>query len=110
VHKRLIDVGVMSNLDMENPRRVPTAFRKDLRVIGETPSVPRALELVRNDLDPKVQARLHQVLCDAAKDPEARDAMQGFFQTTRFLPMDAASQRALDNFAAGVARVRGQVE
>lgn len=110
VHKRLVDVGVMSNLDMENPRRVPTAFRKDLRVIGETPSVPRALELVRSDLDPKVQARLHQVLCDAAQDPEARDALQGFFQTTRFLPMNAASQRALDNFAAGVARVRGQVE
>lgn len=110
VHKRLVDVGVMSNLDLENPRRVPVAFRKDLRVIGETPSVPRALELVRSDLDPKVQARLHQVLCDAAQDPEARDALRGFFQTTRFLPMDAASQRALDNFAAGVTRVRAEVE
>ena len=50
----------MSNIDFDNQRRVPAAFRKDLRIIGETPSVPRALELVRSDLDPKVQARLRK--------------------------------------------------
>jgi len=110
VHKRLVDVGVMSNLDFDNPRRVPTAFRRDLRVIAQTGAVPRALELVRGDLDPKVEARLREVLCEAAGDPAARDAMQGFFQTTRFLPVDAASRRALDEFAAGVVRVRGEVE
>jgi phosphonate transport system substrate-binding protein len=110
VHKRLVDVGVMSNLDWQNPRRVPVAFRADLRVIGETASVPRALELVRNGLEPKVEARLRKVLCDAAKDPEARDALQGFFQTTQFLPVDVGSQHALDDLADGVARVRSEVE
>jgi phosphonate transport system substrate-binding protein len=110
VHKRLVDVGVMSNLDWDNPRRVPAAFRQDLRVIGETGDVPRALELVRGDLDPKVEARLRQVLSDAAKDPQARDALQGFFQTTQFLPVDAASRVALDELADGVARVRSEVE
>ena len=67
VHKRLVDVGVMSNLDWDNPRRVPAAFRRDLRVIGETGNVPRALEMVRSDLDPKVEARLRKVLCDAGQ-------------------------------------------
>ncbi len=110
VHKRLVDVGVMSNLDWDNPRRVPAAFRPDLRLIGETDSVPRALELVRGDLDPKVEERLRQVLSDASRDPQARDALQGFFQTTRFLPVDAASRKALDELAAGVARVRSEVE
>ncbi len=110
VHKRLVDVGVMSNVDWENPRRVPAAFRQDLRVIAETGDVPRALELVRSDMDPKVEARLRKVLRDAATDPEARDALQGFFQTTRFLPVDAESQRALDNLADGVSRVRSEVE
>ena len=110
VHKRLVDVGVMSNIDWNNPRRVPAAFRQDLRVIGETADVPRALELVRSDLDPKVEARLRELLCDAAKDPEARDALQGFFQTTRFLPVDAGSRHALDNLADGVARVHSEVE
>jgi phosphonate transport system substrate-binding protein len=89
---------------------VPAAFRADLRVIGETGNVPRALELVRSDLDPKVEARLRKVLCDAAKDPDAREALLGFFQTTRFLPVDAGSQHALDDLADGVARVRSEVE
>ncbi|WP_460764221.1 phosphate/phosphite/phosphonate ABC transporter substrate-binding protein [Lysobacter fragariae] len=110
VHKRLIDVGVMSNLDWDNPRRVPAAFRRDLRIIGQTGDVPRALELVRSDLDPKVEARLRQLLCDAAADPNAEEALLGFFKTTRFLPIDPASQHALDVLAHGVVRVRSDVE
>ncbi|MFC5570775.1 phosphate/phosphite/phosphonate ABC transporter substrate-binding protein [Lysobacter yangpyeongensis] len=110
VHKRLVDVGVMSNLDWENPRRVPAAFRPDLRVIGRTGDVPRALELVRSDLDPKVEARLREVLLGAAGDPQAHDALLGFFQTTRFLPMDAESRQALDELSDGVGRVRREVE
>jgi phosphonate transport system substrate-binding protein len=110
VHKRLVDVGVMSNMDWDNPRRVPAAFRRDLGIIGQTSDVPRALELVRSDMDPKVEARLRQVLCDAAQDPQAREAMLGFFHTTRFLPVDKASQHALDDLAEGVVRVRSEVE
>jgi len=110
VHKRLVDVGVMSNLDWDNPRRMPAAFRRDLVVIGRTPDYPRAVELVRGDLDGKVEARLKQVLSDAAADPDASEALLRFFKTTRFLPIDPASQRSLDRIAAGVARVRTEVE
>ena len=110
VHKKLVDVGVMSNLDWDNPRRVPAAFRRDLRVIGQTGNVPRALELVRGDLDPKVEARLREVLLQAANDPDAEEALLGFFKTTRFLAIDPASEKALDGLADGVARVRKDVE
>lgn len=110
VHKRLVDVGTMSNLDWANPRRVPASFRRDMQVIGRTGDIPRAIELVRGDLDPKVQARLRDVLADAARDPQAKEALLGFFQTTRFLPVDAQSQRALDDLARGVSRVRSKVE
>lgn len=110
VHKRLVDAGVMSNLDWENPRRMPSAFRRDLQVIGRTDDYPRALEVVRGDLDPKVAARLREVLSDAAQDPDASEALLRFFKTTRFLPIDPASQRALDHIAAGVGRVRADVE
>lgn len=110
VHKHLVDAGVMSNLDWENPRRMPKAFRRDLVVIGKTSDYPRALELVRSDLDGKVEARLQQVLRDAADDPDASEALLRFFNTTRFLPIDAASKRALDHMAVGVARVRADVE
>lgn len=110
VHKRLVDAGVMSNLDWDNPRRLPEAFRRDFVQIGRSDDYPRALELVRPGLDPKVAARLRQVLLDAAADPEAGEALLRFFRTTRFMPVDPASQRALDHIGRGVARVRADVE
>ena len=110
VHKGLADVGVMSNLDWNNPGRLPPSFRDDLVVIGQTKDYPRAVEMVRSDLDPRVEARLREVLIDAAGDPDAGDALLRFFNTTRFIPIDDESQRALDRIADGVARVRAEVE
>lgn len=110
VHKGLADVGVMSNLDWNNPARVPPSFRDDLVVIGETGDYPRAVEMVRSDLDPRVEARLREVLIDAAGDPDAGDALLRFFNTTRFMPIDTQSKDALDRIADGVARVRAEVE
>jgi phosphonate transport system substrate-binding protein len=110
VHKRLVDVGVMSNIDWDNPQRVPAAFRRDLMVIGRTEDVPRAVEVVRGGLNPRVQARLREVLIEAAGDPDAGEALLRFFKTTRFMPIDPTSQHALDRISAGVARVRAEVE
>jgi len=110
VHKRLVDAGAMSNLDWHNPQRVPLAFRRDFTVIGETPDYPRAVEMVRTTLDPKVEARLREVLIEAAQDPDAREAMLRFFRTTRFLPIDATAAHALDHIGTGVQRIRSEVE
>ena len=110
VHKRLVDVGVMSNLDWQNPERVPLAFRNDLRIVHETPPYPRALEMVRGDLDPKIRARLREVLIEAAKDPDAREALLRFFKTTRFLPLDESDEAALRYIGGGVKRIRAEVE
>lgn len=110
VHKGLADAGVMSNLDWNNPRRMPPAFRDDLVVIAESADYPRAIEMVRSNLDPRVEARLREVLLDAAGDPEAGDALLRFFNTTRFMPIDPESRHALDRISKGVERVRAEVE
>lgn len=110
VHKRLVDCGVVSSLDWDDVRRMPPAFRNDFRIIHETPDFPRALEMVRGDLDPKVEARLREVLLQAAQDPDAKEALRLFFRTTRFLPVDPASQQALQHLRDGVTRVREQIE
>lgn len=110
VHKRLVDAGAMSHLDWDNPQRMPASFRRDFVVIGRSADVPRAVELVRGTLDPEVAARLRAVLLDAARDPRAGPALRQFFGTTRFLPLDASSNDALDRLATGVARVRTDVE
>ena len=110
VHKRLVDVGVMSNLDWQNPQRVPLAFRADLMIVHETPPYPRAIEMIRGDMDPKVEARLREVLIEASKDPDAREALLRFFKTTRFLPIDAGAQDSLRYIGKGVQRIRAEVE
>ena len=110
VHKRLVDAGVMSDIDWENPRRVPAGFRQDLVIVHETPPYPRALEMVRPDMDPKVEARLREVLVEAASDPDAREAMLRFFKTTRFLPIDAKASQSLGYIENGVQRIRAEVE
>lgn len=110
VHKGLVDAGAMSNLDWNNPHRVPATFRADLRIIRETPEFPRALEMVRGDLDDRVKRRLREVLVGAATDPDAREALLRFFKTTRFAPIDATTAHALEHLREGVARVGREVE
>ena len=110
VQKRLVDAGAMSDLDWNNPARVPPSFHRDLVVIHRSEPVPRALEMVRGDLDPRVQARLREVLVQAAADPSAREALKYFFRTTRFLPIDADDRQALDRLREGVSQVRAEVE
>lgn len=110
VHKRLVDVGAMSNLDWGNPRTMPPAYRRDLMVIHETQDYPRGLELTRGGLDPKVRERLREVLLQAAEDPAASDALLHFFQATRFLPIDADSEREFDYLGRAVSRVNAEIE
>lgn len=110
VHKRLVDAGTISNLDWDNPRRIPPSYREDFRIIAESPPYPRALEMVRGDLDARIRARLREVLLEAGDDPDAREALLQFFGTTRFLPLDAQAMESLDALRQGVARVRAEVE
>jgi phosphonate transport system substrate-binding protein len=110
VHKRLVDAGVVSSLDWIDEQRVPRSFRDDLVVIHSTGDYPRALEMVRGDIDPRVEARLRQVLLQAAQDPAAGKALAAFFGTTRFLPVDGPSQLGLDSVRSAVTLVREQIE
>ncbi len=110
VHKHLVDAGTMSDIDWDNPARVPPSYRKDLKVIHVTEPVPRALEMVRSDLDPKVKARLREVLIQAAADPRASEALKYFFSTTRFMPIEAETREVLERLRAGVVQVKMGVE
>src|SRR3546814_14966411 len=51
VDKRLVDAGVMSNLDWDNPRRMPPAYRASMTIIYKTGNYPRAVEMARRDPD-----------------------------------------------------------
>jgi phosphonate transport system substrate-binding protein len=110
VHKRLVDAGAFANLDWSDLHRLPQSFRDDLVVIHETTPFPRAVEVVRPGMDPRVEARLREVLLAAADDPDAREPLLRFFGTSRFVPVDAEAEASLERLRAGVERVRGQLE
>lgn len=110
VHKRLVDVGVLSNLDWANPQRMPPSFAQDFRIVATTWDVPRALMLTRKGMDPKVEARLREVLMEASTDPDAGEVLRRFIGTSRFVPITDGDRHALDRLGAGVARVRTEVE
>lgn len=107
VRRGLVDIGVMGAVDW---RRMPDTLRTGFHVVGESPEFPIALEVARGDIDPRVSARLHDVLAAASSDPDARDALLQFSGTTGFVPIDAAASAQLDRLQAGIARVRAEVE
>lgn len=110
VHKGLVDAGALSNLDWQSTQRLPASYRRDLVAFHATAEFPRALEMVRGDMDAAVKARLREVLAAAANDPDAGEALLRFFNTTRFLPIDVATSRSLEVLRAGVSRVGAKIE
>ncbi len=110
VHKGMVDAGVVSDIDWSRERSMPAAFRRDLRIIHRTEPYPRAIEMVRADLEPRVRERLRQVLLQAADDPQARPALEKFFGTSRFHPVDAVTRQRLDHLKAALLRIRMEVE
>lgn len=110
VQKRVVDAGAFSNLDWESLGRLHSRIRDDLKVIHETDPMPRAVELVRGDLSQPVAARLREVLLAAAGDPEARPALDAFFGTQRFVPVDLEAARALDRMRVAVRTVKAELE
>lgn len=84
----VVDAGAFSDGDLDDWRTAqPDA--PALRVIAQSRSVPRAIEMVRGDLDPAVAARLREVLVEAAADPQAGPVLRRFFGTTGFDVPDA---------------------
>ena len=110
VHKGVVDVGAVSSVDWNDERRMPAAFRRDFRELLRTRPYPRAVEMVRADLDPRVRDRLQDVLLQAASDPQAQGALHRFFGTSCFHRVDAHAQQRLDELKQGLTRVRMEVE
>lgn len=100
VHKGLVEAAALSNLDWQDEAVVPPGIRADLRIIYSSEPIPRALELVRRDLDPKVKRALKSVLLSAHSDPEAKEALRAYHMTLRFDELDQESLEALRQMRA----------
>jgi phosphonate transport system substrate-binding protein len=109
VHKGLVDVGAVSNLDWSNPQHIPEFFKSDFVILRESADVPRGVEMVRKSLDPKVRARLREVLLAMADDPAASAALKRY-HSLHFFDLDDRDRRDLKRLDAGVVRVRAEIE
>lgn len=110
VHKRLVDAGAFSEVDWESLLASSETFRRDLVLLHVSEPYPRAMELVSSGLEPAVAARLKEVLLAASSDPQAREALASFFQTTGFYEPDADTRARLEQLRRGAREVREALE
>ncbi|TXK60511.1 phosphate/phosphite/phosphonate ABC transporter substrate-binding protein [Alkalisalibacterium limincola] len=110
VEKGIVDAGAVSNLDWAEILVRAPALEDSLHIVAESGPVPRGLELVREGIDPQVERRLRELLLAAADDPEAGPALRAFFDTTRFIEVDAEIRQQLEALRAGIQRIRDEME
>lgn len=110
VGKGLVDAGAFNDQDWRRLEESGNPLGKELVVFHRTRNVPRALELVRSGLDPRVRERLSAVLVAARDDPQAQRPMERYWRTTGFSPLDADMLESLEQLRVGVARIHAEVE
>lgn len=95
VDKGLVSAAVLSNLDWQREQIIPAAIRENLRIIYTSASLPRAVELLRGDLNPTIKSAIKEALISAHDDPDAKEALQAYQMTLRFDELDSSDLNAL---------------
>jgi phosphonate transport system substrate-binding protein len=91
----LVDAGVLSSTDWTQNAIVPPALKSKLTIFAESRDYPRAVEVVRADLDEPVKRLLRDTLLNIHTDPAARDALVAYDQTSRFDQLTEADRDVL---------------
>lgn len=94
VHKGIADAGAFNNQDWHKEDHLPQIFQRDMKIFAQSKPMPRAMELVRGDLEKAIKTRLKEVLLAADKDPAAKSALRAYQKTTKF---DELSSEQLDD-------------
>ena len=95
VYKGLADAGAFSNLDWNNKRKTPLAFKKEFKIIYQSQPVPRATVLMRKDLSLAIKKRLKKILLNMHKDAEGVKALRAYQKTKKFDAIDKKTNAAL---------------
>lgn len=99
VYKGLVAAGAISDLDWNKKSHVTPRQRRGLKVLHESAPVPRALELVRGNLDPLIKERIRKVLLALPHDPDAAYVREQNQQTSKYEDID-------DNVLDALQRIR----
>lgn len=96
VHKGLTHAGAYHNQDWEDPEVTPESMKKDLKIFYRGKPLPRMVEVVRKDLDPRIKNRLKEILLKAHEDPSAQEALKKYSKTTKFDEFKGEAREGLD--------------
>lgn len=91
VYRGFTAAGAFNNLDWEKDDHVRKSFRNEMKIFHRTQSFPRAVEVVRKDLDARIKQRLISVLLNAHRDPKAKSALKAYQKTKKFDELDKDS-------------------
>ena len=95
VHRRRVDAGAYSNLNWQNDKDTPKHSKSSMRIFHQTGEMPRAVEIVRKDLPPKIIARLQSILLESHNKPNAKSVLKGYGKTSKFDRIDQHSSSSM---------------
>ncbi len=84
VVRRHADAGVISNTRWSDKTKIPPAFRRELKVIGQTKPTVRSLMLTRRGIDNGLKERLAAMLLAMPHHPEGKEALKTYFNVDRY--------------------------
>ncbi|MFK8052850.1 MAG: phosphate/phosphite/phosphonate ABC transporter substrate-binding protein [Woeseiaceae bacterium] len=108
VHKGLVDAGVLSDSDWKDRNIVPVEFLQDMQIFAASEELPRAIELVRGGLDPKLKKALKNVLMSLHEDEAATNALAAYDRTAKFDALTDESLMALQGITEKLPAFREQ--
>ncbi|MDJ0780824.1 MAG: phosphate/phosphite/phosphonate ABC transporter substrate-binding protein [Desulfosarcinaceae bacterium] len=109
VHRGLVELAAVSNTDWEKGERITRVQRETMKIIHRSKPYPRAVEIVREDLNPAIKRRLKLILLEADKDPKAVPVLKSYQKTKKFDELDdrgwaalAEARQIIDHVKAGL--------
>lgn len=98
VHKGLAHASAFGDADFEIEKSMPAELRPDMKIFHETKELPRSLMIIRGKFDPTIKKRVKEALLKAAKDPEMKSLMKGYYSISDFEPL---SKKDLQGYEEG---------
>lgn len=87
VYNGIVAAAAFSDVDWNN--EIPALLRDKMKIFYRSKQVPRTLELVRPNMDPKLKQDIKDVLFSAHLSEEGQQAMRKYKKTKKFDPIDA---------------------
>ena len=92
-----VDAGAFSDMDWNNPAKMPPAFKRELTIFDQSPEIIRSLVLVRKGLAEPVKQRISRLLRAMDENVEGRGALGAVYMTRRFDALEGDVARSLDD-------------